>query len=935
MKIVRNHLASLCDEAKHPTRHKKVALAAVFYLVLSLALQAAPPAPKDTAVTKNGNVELRGAYYDANNVIKPRQPSPPPGSIRIDRNATVHNYKPADLVRRIFLNSFTLADMERIQNVRHIGWNWGPNATDWATPTNLTPLTVYAWGGLKTIPYTYDSDERSLLYFERGDADPAKFEFENGLVLSTGPGLRIEGPNSTHHGLNEGFRNDGMKGVHNEYPKAATSNYIAYDDVKTNSNHDYQHRRNQPWNSAVSFDRDLDDLPQDTLTWTANGSVLEFDFQPAVEIASFEYMFASDEYPEGVYMCNDVFGFFVTGPYDEPPGHDIENTAATPSLYDPTTLEEHTRTDEVYYRYNIARLPDNHPVGINYVNWGSIDRYFYNILPYGYPLIYGGDTERTWNVEFYKDHPDVHTHGTYELPDYTYPSGMTPALAAATGYKTSPSNPTPLPDELVPRKNVTSGDYYFVPTNPHLFRYNYQDEPLMEYDGYTVKLKAVADRLLPGKWYHLKLAVANTVQQSTPVSDFEVDQNHGSGVFLANLNLGQVEGDVSHPYLYEAFDELGRDEAGNDHLFAQNEDVCIRTYDGDCDSYEMRLRFDAVAAESRATVFVSYIRIDPAAVQTPDGQKLFSWSDTWQSDVFQLTGPSDTLRSYPFKFSTDYPGFKNGQYVGIVVSIQGSMDTVVYGPLYRHATYDPVFFAPSLRYKGVLELNTQDGSPQLHRSVNGGATWKLASVPFEPWEIQQATELGYILLREPNSGYRIDTVILRVLTPAVKIQRPVYVPCMADVQTVPPCGVHYVPSGEDFVLTVIPKPGSPQALVTPLLATDRQRLSDSESIRMTRLSDGSSLFTIHDVREPVHITIDFISQATGAGSVSDRAVWSNGERLYIAALEPGVATVYTLTGTTFQTLLHAGGSTTSATLPAGLYIVAFNGKNYKISIRQK
>jgi gliding motility-associated-like protein len=66
-----------------------------------------------------------------------------------------------------------------------------------------------------------------------------------------------------------------------------------------------------------------DDMPgggDATLNTLANGTtydaaVLEFDFRPTIANISFQYAFASEEYPE--YVCssfNDVFGFFISGP---------------------------------------------------------------------------------------------------------------------------------------------------------------------------------------------------------------------------------------------------------------------------------------------------------------------------------------------------------------------------------------------------------------------------------------------------------------------------------------------------------------------------------------------------------------------------------------------------------------------------------------------
>jgi hypothetical protein len=81
------------------------------------------------------------------------------------------------------------------------------------------------------------------------------------------------------------------------------------------------------------------------LTGTHDAGVLEFDLIPVGNILEFEYVFASEEYPE--YVCsayNDIFGFFISGP--DPLGGVYSNT-------------------------NIAIIPGtNLPVSINTVNQG-------------------------------------------------------------------------------------------------------------------------------------------------------------------------------------------------------------------------------------------------------------------------------------------------------------------------------------------------------------------------------------------------------------------------------------------------------------------------------------------------------------------------------------------------------------------------------------
>jgi len=96
------------------------------------------------------------------------------------------------------------------------------------------------------------------------------------------------------------------------------------------------------------IDADLAALLPSGQTLGSNGaSVLEFDFVSISGMVSFEYVFASEEYPE--YACsnfNDIFAFFLIGP-------------------DPVTGNPTTR--------NIARVPGtNLPVTINNLNAGTV-----------------------------------------------------------------------------------------------------------------------------------------------------------------------------------------------------------------------------------------------------------------------------------------------------------------------------------------------------------------------------------------------------------------------------------------------------------------------------------------------------------------------------------------------------------------------------------
>ncbi|MBI9034724.1 MAG: T9SS type A sorting domain-containing protein [Bacteroidales bacterium] len=58
-------------------------------------------------------------------------------------------------------------------------------------------------------------------------------------------------------------------------------------------------------------DPDLDVLASAN---TYDATIIEFDYVPYTNAVRFQYVFASEEFPEYVYQFNDAFGFFVSGP---------------------------------------------------------------------------------------------------------------------------------------------------------------------------------------------------------------------------------------------------------------------------------------------------------------------------------------------------------------------------------------------------------------------------------------------------------------------------------------------------------------------------------------------------------------------------------------------------------------------------------------------
>ncbi|MGB1729344.1 MAG: choice-of-anchor L domain-containing protein, partial [Crocinitomicaceae bacterium] len=90
---------------------------------------------------------------------------------------------------------------------------------------------------------------------------------------------------------------------------------------------------------------------------------LEFDFVPSSNVASFNFVFSSDEYTTYVNSSfNDVFAFFVsgpgiTGPFNAPPGFPggAQNVAVVPGTNTPITIST----------IFPAGLPGEPPAGLN------------------------------------------------------------------------------------------------------------------------------------------------------------------------------------------------------------------------------------------------------------------------------------------------------------------------------------------------------------------------------------------------------------------------------------------------------------------------------------------------------------------------------------------------------------------------------------------
>lgn len=155
---------------------------------------------------------------------------------------------------------------------------------------------------ISNIEFTGDSD--GIGYFSGGDTSVC---FETGILLATGDVKNAIGPN--------------------KYGSTQTA-------------------------FGTKGDSDLNKLVSGN--YTTDAAVLEFDFVPSSDTVRFDYIFASEEYPEYVKQgFNDVFAFFLTGENPEGDKYENKNIALIPGTETPVSIDNVNHyTNEEYYTNN-------------------------------------------------------------------------------------------------------------------------------------------------------------------------------------------------------------------------------------------------------------------------------------------------------------------------------------------------------------------------------------------------------------------------------------------------------------------------------------------------------------------------------------------------------------------------------------------------------
>ena len=697
-------------------------------------------------------------------------------------------------------------------------------------PAAQSNIINVSFQGNNTDPY------RSLAYFENG----AGLGIEKGLILGTGNVLYAEGHNS----------NSSEPNLNNVTPANPFAPFAPPHGISGDPHLEPLEPSGFPVNDVV---------------------ILEFDFRPYTDKVTFDFIFASEEFPEySNTSYNDIFGFFVW------------------DVNDPSDYK------------NIALFPNGDPVTIGNSNWGNT-----------------GDNSST---------------------------GLSAPVAGAV--------------------------------NPQWHRPNYTNSDIMEYDGHTVVLQAVADNLDTEKTYHLKLAIANVS-----------DNAYGSAVFLSNLDLGSAGIDFTSPYLSghranSSFHGVSADYSsisggvkeyvegliGSDPNFSSE---TLEKYKGflysDCKYTidEDQLTFEGPSGNVILDIcgddkFKEYIQIDSMFIggekveycyEGGTGREKSILDYTWGKD--SINRGEDAVDGAIYFYMKQLPDELNGKPFGLSnflynsSGMRGLGDTIVFvgfGGIRTDIKYSPVMGNINA---GSLTLGLEGGSKYIRwANVDGldcdaeysqRCRWRYLrdtitgkELPFSNWELlslYNGDERVSIIIQEPGSC-NVDTVWIGGGSFA-DIQRYISIPYIPGVAMSVEEGKHYVSGHKDFSFTAKFTGEPMNALATGYYSNTVLNLDETAE----ELADGSYKYTIRRVVEPWTVTfVPRLNSGDVSNKVFDRqSVWSSGNTLYIKTEKPCTATIYTITGLLYKQVKV--GNDTAINLPKGFYVVSVNGIQYKVVIK--
>ncbi|MDR1600930.1 MAG: YDG domain-containing protein, partial [Tannerella sp.] len=222
------------------------------------------------------------------------------------------------------------------------------------------------------------------------------------------------------------------------------------------------------------------------------------------------------------------------------------------------------------------------------------------------------------------------------------------------------------------------------------------------------------------------------------------------------------------------------------------------------------------------------------------------------------------------------------------------------------------------------------------RTGLGAVTVKYDGSPWPP--IYPGT---YVITLDITEGENYDAVTdlpvgtyIIIEPPTPSLPRRVTLNVSSHFASDPQPGV-FVVSDRKLVITLTPLPTLP-AGYEPKVTTNRSPYpNDTGGVKITRNDDGTWTVHIAYILEGMEVIAEAVDPISANGDISASArVWSHGSWLYVAAgANDGRAYIYNISGVLVKTLPYTAGETVFTTLPAGIYVIAADGRQYKVAVK--
>jgi hypothetical protein len=235
-------------------------------------------------------------------------------------------------------------------------------------------------------------------------------------------------------------------------------------------------------------------------------------------------------------------------------------------------------------------------------------------------------------------------------------------------------------------------------------------------------------------------------------------------------------------------------------------------------------------------------------------------------------------------------------------------------------------------WTGQVTLTVTNGDKRIYwYSVNGGKSWKKVDKANPvTFDIPAGAEWLYIKAAGSSTyiAFALDTNG-NINIPS-GLRRQILIPTVADIETIPSAGRHYVVSRQPYPFTVTLKSPLPAGKELDV-RTDRENLTKEQDRDIEISADGLSYTVIiKNLQQDVNINILI---ADGTAAIDGSNVWGANGQLYITSAKAANANIYALTGSLVKSVALTAGETAATSLPAGIYVVTLGGNTYKAVVK--